>query len=167
MPPKALPIEPKFLCRGSQEMLIQVAVVTADGGLLPPRWMGLDLKNEALWVTLAEQLQVGRQISHRHITTRIVVLGFVQVATVIPLAHKDGVAAEVQVLLLEAEYLRDSERAEETHGARHANVVWLGCQQLPGLFIRVSAFLGPHVCGRHGRARWGSCLSTCPTQLPW
>src|ERR1035437_4231958 len=135
MPPKALPIEPEFLRCRSQEMLIQIAVVTANGGLLPPRWMCLDLKDEALWIALAEQLQVSRQISHRHITTGIVVLGFVQVATVIPLAHQDGVAAEVQVLLLEAEYLRHSERAEETHGARYANVVWLGCQQLPGLFI--------------------------------
>src|ERR1019366_10702541 len=52
MPPKALPIEPKFLCRGSQEMLIQVSVVTADGGLLAPRWMGLDLKNKTLWAPL-------------------------------------------------------------------------------------------------------------------
>src|ERR1035437_2350630 len=106
MPPKALPIEPKFLCRGSQEMLIQVAVVTANGGLLPPRRMGLDLKNEALWVTLAEQLQVGRQISHRHITTRIVVLGFVEVAPVITLPYEDSVAAEVQVLLLRSEERR-------------------------------------------------------------
>src|ERR1035438_2903025 len=76
MPPKAVPIEPEFLRCRSQEMLIQVAVVTANGGLLPPRWMGLDLKNEALWVTLAEQLQVGRQISQRNLEIHYTALNF-------------------------------------------------------------------------------------------
>jgi hypothetical protein len=61
--PEALPAKPELLCRKSEEMLVQVTVITANGGFLSPRWMCLNLKNETLGIALAEQLQVGRQRS--------------------------------------------------------------------------------------------------------
>jgi hypothetical protein len=85
---KTLPVEPEFLCDGSQEMLVNVPIVPADRPLTAPPRFRFDPEDECIRVTGQSRSQSPAKITHGNIP-RLAVLGMFQITAVKSLPHTD------------------------------------------------------------------------------
>ncbi|HTR39973.1 MAG TPA: hypothetical protein VMH80_29080 [Bryobacteraceae bacterium] len=122
--PEPLTVDVERDRRGPQEVLIEVAIVAADAGCLPPPFVRLDVEHEVVLAPGSGEhgAQVVGEGTQRHVAVSLLALHDVEVAPVPALPNEDLSPGEVDVLPLESENLADPERAIERGLADQAHV---------------------------------------------